>query len=322
MTQADNTISENLTMSQKYRLKCSHFNSGYCKFAKKEKGCKFYHPQTTCELPNCKDKKCPARHPRSCKFGDTCSFQTRCSYKHEKYKPSKELIENTSKEVDQLKADIAKLKNENDIKINILAKVHYNELEELKNKITTLEKDIMENLEKYKADLKLKDSEVRQAKEIIQVKETTGVESISELSKEVNNLKLEVKRQKHIIHISEVRLKSKDDELIKTHSVIDKLNQDVMLVTVKENKLKQAAERIKVLEEENIKQPHELPGEIETLKLQFENLRHKVQTTDVTLASKDNELTIAYGIIDSFKIDILTLTDQLETMKSLRHQRH
>ena len=86
--------------------------------------------------------------------------------------------------------------------------------------------------------------------------------------------------------------------------------------------MKQSAERIKVLEEENIKQPHELPGEIETLKLQFENLRHKVQTTDVTLASKDNALTIAYGIIDTFKIDITTLTDQLETMKSLRHQRH
>ena len=75
-------------------------------------------------------------------------------------------------------------------------------------------------------------------------------------------------------------------------------------------------------QEENIKQPHELPGEIETLKSQLENLRHKVQTTDETLANKDNELTIAYGIIDSFKIDINTLTDQLETMKSLRHQRH
>ena len=59
--------------------------------------------------------------------------------------------------------DIAKLKNENDIKINILSKFHYNELEELKNKNTT-QKDIMENLEKYKADLNLKDSEVRQAK--------------------------------------------------------------------------------------------------------------------------------------------------------------
>ena len=163
----------------------------------------------------------------------------------------------------------------------------------MKNKITTLEKDIKENLEKYKADLKLKDSEVRRTKEIIQVKETTGVEAISELRKEVNNLKLEVKRQNHIINISEVRLKSEDDELIKTHSAIDKLNQDVMLVLVKENELKQAAERIKVLEEDNIKQPHELPSEKETLKSQLDSLRHKAQTTDVTLARKDNELTIA-----------------------------
>ena len=37
---------------------------------------------------------------------------------------------------------------------------------------------------------------------------------------------------------------------------------------------------------------------------------------------KDNDLTIAYGIIDSFKQDIVTLTEQLETMKSLRHQRN
>ena len=58
------------------------------------------------------------------------------------------------------------------------------------------------------------------------------------------------------------------------------------------------------------------------MKLKVEELEHKVQTTDVTLASKDVELEMAYGIIDSFKLDILKLTDQLETMKSLRHQRH
>ena len=41
-------------------------------------------------------------------------------------------FENPSKQVDQLKVDIEKLKEENDIKINILANVHCKELEELK----------------------------------------------------------------------------------------------------------------------------------------------------------------------------------------------
>jgi hypothetical protein len=51
-------------------------------------------------------------------------------------------------------------------------------------------------------------------------------------------------------------------------------------------------------------------------------LKQQVKATDVTLASKDVELTLAYEIIDNFKQDILTLTEQLETIKSLRHQRH
>ena len=65
------TVSENFKMSQEDNIKCNHYNSGNCKFAKKEKGCKFFHPETICELPKCKDKKCPDIHPRPCKFGDT-----------------------------------------------------------------------------------------------------------------------------------------------------------------------------------------------------------------------------------------------------------
>ena len=143
------SISENLKMSQGDKLKCSHYNSGHCKFVKKEKGCKFHHNERVCEIQNCKDKKFSGRHPKSCKFGDTCRFQVRCSYKHEKDQPPKEIIsiENTSKEVGQLKADIAKLKEDNYIKLNILAKVHYNELEELRNQITTLNKTLISNVE-------------------------------------------------------------------------------------------------------------------------------------------------------------------------------
>ena len=115
---------------------------------------------------------------------------------------------------------------------------------------------------------------------------------------------------------------SKDNELIKTHSVIDKLNQEVLTVTCKESELKTAVERIRVSEEEDIEPPYELVKEIETLKLQVQQFTQKSQTTEITLASKDVELTIAYEVIDSFKQDILTLTDQLETIKNLQLQRN
>ena len=107
---------------------------------------------------------------------------------------------------------------------------------------------------------------------------------------------------------------SKDNELIKTHSVIDKLNQEVSAATIKESELKSVVERVGMLEE--------LVKQINTLKLQVKQFKHKSGTTEATLASKDVELTIAYELNDSFKKDTLTLTDQLETVKSLRYQRN
>ena len=118
-----------------------------------------------------------------------------------------------------------------------------------------------------------------------------------------------------------MRLASKDDELIKTHSVIDELNKDVTSNKVKESELKQAVEKVRVLEEKDIEQAHELIKETESLKVQGNKFKYQVETTNVTLESKDVELTMAYDIIDSFKQDIMSLTDKLETLKSLQHQR-
>ena len=138
------TVSENLKMSQEEKIKCSHYNSGYCKFAKKESGCKLYHPETTCEIPNCNNKKCPSRHQRPCRHGATCVFQIRCSYKHTVESIS---IVSTSKEVEQLRADITKLNEENNTKINILAKVHWKELEELRNENNSLKKENKDSIQ-------------------------------------------------------------------------------------------------------------------------------------------------------------------------------
>jgi chromosome segregation ATPase len=223
-------------------------------------------------------------------------------------------IETTSKEVEQMKADIAKLKEENDIKINTLAKVHFKELEELRNENIKLRNDMKENSGQYSTSVEQKDSELMQSLENFEVTKTKYVESINELTNEVNTLKLELKRQKRNLQINETRLASKDDELIKTHSVIDKLNKDITTNKVKENELKQAVERVRALEEKCIEQPHEIFIKTESVKVQFEKLKCQVETTNVTLASKDVELTMAYDIIDSFKQDIKSLTDQLETI--------
>ena len=90
---------------------------------------------------------------------------------------------------------------------------------------------------------------MKQSQENILVTKTNYVESISEMTNEVNTLKLELKKQKQNLQINEVRLASKDDELIKTHSVIDELNKDITSNKVKESELKQAVEKIRVSEE-------------------------------------------------------------------------
>ena len=108
---------------------------------------------------------------------------------------------------------------------------------------------------------------------------------------------------------------SKDNEQIQTHSVIEKLKQKVLTVTVKESELKKTFERMNMLEERVKEKEKEM-------KLQAKELKQKSQTTEVTLVSEDVELTIAYGINDGFKKDILTLTNQLEAIMSTRLQRN
>ena len=90
------------------------------------------------------------------------------------------------------------------------------------------------------SSLEQKYSELKQAIENLQDTKAKHVESISELTNEVDTLKLEIKRQKLNIQINETRLANKDDELIKTHAVINTLNQNVLFGEVKESELKQA----------------------------------------------------------------------------------
>ena len=121
-------------MSEEVKRKCSYYNSGYCKFSRREKGCKFSHPEDNCKLSKCKDKLCPSRHPKTCKFGEECRYQTKCSYSHvrvfERNKTSE--ITRLKGDIENLKAEIHVLNVENNIKLNTIAKDYSRELEELR----------------------------------------------------------------------------------------------------------------------------------------------------------------------------------------------
>ena len=84
---------------------------------------------------------------------------------------------------------------------------------------------------------------------------------------------------------------------------------DLLIGEIRESALKQAFERMRVLEEEDI---DHLLNLLKKKKLYscMSEIWSSVQATDVTLASKDIELTMAYGIFDSFKQDILTKTSR------------
>ena len=124
-------------MTGPHSQKCSYNNSGYCKFSRSKTGCKRYHPTEICQINSCASKTCPQRHPKTCKYGENCMYQAKCSYRHnDKYE--KKMIDLTQmseleKQVDILTTEINVLKKENDEKINTLAKAHLKELEDIKN---------------------------------------------------------------------------------------------------------------------------------------------------------------------------------------------
>ena len=140
-------------MSEETRRKCRYYNSGYCKFSRKENGCKNVHPKENCKVFNCPGKACPDRHPKKCKFNVTCRFQSRCSYLHESadLENVRAELNNSEKEVSKLKVEIEMLKTEIDKKVNELSKVYMKELKELQTENVALRQEVeylSESLEK------------------------------------------------------------------------------------------------------------------------------------------------------------------------------
>ena len=121
-------------MSENASKKCVYFNSGYCRYTKKQNGCKNLHPKENCETRDCNEKGCPKRHPKRCRYLEECRFQSHCSYTHQK----RALVINEKSDlldkIKNLKFEICTLKKDNNDKINMLAKVHLTELLEIKEK--------------------------------------------------------------------------------------------------------------------------------------------------------------------------------------------
>ena len=53
-------------MKEDLPKKRSYFNSGYCRYAEKEKGYIFYHPTDPCKTNKYETKTCNKRHPMNC----------------------------------------------------------------------------------------------------------------------------------------------------------------------------------------------------------------------------------------------------------------
>ena len=99
----------------KNNFQCHHNNLGYCRFREK---CRYKHYFDVCSKSICRDKRCPYRHPRTCKYGDLCRFQIRkvCLYNHRNNNVNEDSLlekgeaEKLVKQVKELETEISDLK--------------------------------------------------------------------------------------------------------------------------------------------------------------------------------------------------------------------
>ena len=161
-------------MSEEVKRKCYYYNSGYCKFSRREKGCKFFHPEENCKLSKCKDKLCPNRHPKTCKFGEECRYQTKCSYSHVGIFERNETSEITrlKGDIENLKTEIYVLNVENNIKLNTIAEDYSRELEELRFQNINITHKLQQSEKEYEIILAVKDDELVKLSENMKLLET------------------------------------------------------------------------------------------------------------------------------------------------------
>ena len=111
-----------------------------------EIGCKLYDSDKSWDLTIWFDTECLKRHRKKCKFGDTYIYQSNCSYKHSFVNEKKE-IDAERKEVNQLNSEIEELLRDNECNVNTLAKEHFKDLEDIRNKNSVLRNTLTESVE-------------------------------------------------------------------------------------------------------------------------------------------------------------------------------
>ena len=258
-------------MTEANSKKCTYFNSGYCKFTRKENGCRYAHPTESCTIIKCNDKRCPFRHPKKCRHGDQCIYQTNCMYKHYKDTSTVEKNDNSNGdkiqyltiEVETLKSQIGKLKEENDDKIKTLVRIHALELSKFQEENNTLR----ENISSLNASKK-KDIKEAEAKEIIESKDN--------YQKEVNELT------------------TQNEDIVKKVASSESLN---FALTKKTEELVKINTYVKALEAQNKEVKdivHKGNSQKAQIKIKYDNLIK-------IIADKDNEITLQTKQIQELK---------------------
>ena len=213
-------------------VKCSHQNTGFCKF---DKRCRYKHPEVICQNRTCRERDCPKRHPKPCRnwfLRKYCKFGVDCMYDHysdcescgnlvylinketEKSgiqtKEKDDIIAKMAKEIDELRKESESLAKEvdsyksKDKKAETESKKCSNEIKELKDKIKALTKENL-GLKSVEKKLKVADKELEKMGEIeSQTKKTT---------EENNLLKANLENAKAAIDKFDDILKMKDEEI-------------------------------------------------------------------------------------------------------------
>ena len=136
-----NKIESKLTKKTGY-FQCPHNNTGYCKFREK---CFYQHFYSICSKTVCKNFECQNRHPKTCKFGESCKFKSKncCAYKHavhiEKNNSNTQHVSHTN--YDSIKKENQYLRKQ----VEDLQKVLSEEMENvktLKTEVDTLREDL------------------------------------------------------------------------------------------------------------------------------------------------------------------------------------
>ena len=139
-----------MVISEKIRF--NFYNVWYCR--DHDNGCKFLHPEESCNIENCDFRSCPKRHQRDCKFykfWGFCKRGTNCQFKHVKNNTP----ENKNEKIKDLEAKVV----EKDALIETLE----NSITELNG--TIIDQDMLKSsLDKVVASLKY-------AKNVIEAKD-------------------------------------------------------------------------------------------------------------------------------------------------------